>query len=229
MNFAIGPYCPWPRDVWDDTCIHPPGSAGIIAELRNERGRQAHANMSPHAHSDVGSFPVNSRVQSDGVLQAGRSDTDRQGLSLHAPAMGKFLAEMAGKDGCWEWPKFCDKNGYGRTKLNGKTTVATRVAWQLTRAPIPVGLFVLHECDNPPCCRPSHLFLGTQKDNCQDAKSKDRHSRGTRNGIAKLSDDAVRDIRTSKLTQWELARKYGVWQAAIWQVIHRKRWQHVQD
>ena len=132
-------------------------------------------------------------------------------------------------DGCWEWPKFCDKNGYGRTKLNGKTTVATRVAWQLTRAPIPVGLFVLHECDNPPCCRPSHLFLGTQKDNCQDAKSKDRHSRGTRNGIAKLSDDAVRDIRTSKLTQWELARKYGVWQAAIWQVIHRKRWQHVLD
>jgi hypothetical protein len=149
-------------------------------------------------------------------------------MTLHAPAMVNFLASMQGREGCWEWPKYCNADGYGLTKLDGKTTVATRVAYALTYAP-PGRLFVLHHCDNPPCVRPDHLFLGTQKDNCHDAKSKDRHSRGERNGIAKLNDDAVRDIRTSTLTQWELARKYGVWQAAIWQVKHRKRWQHVQD
>lgn len=147
-------------------------------------------------------------------------------MNLHLAA---FVERNKNNSGCWMWPGHTDKDGYGRTKFNGKTTVAHRAVYRFVCGEIPPGKYLCHKCDNPPCCRPDHLFVGTQKENCADAKAKDRHSRGERNGISKLTDDAVRDIRTSKLTQWELARKYGVWQAAIWQVIHRKRWTHVSD
>lgn len=150
---------------------------------------------------------------------------------LHAPGMINFLAEMRGVDGCWEWPKYRNADGYGLTKLNGKTTVATRVAFRLAVAEIPDGMNVCHRCDNPACCRPDHLFLGTQKQNCADAKSKDRHTRGERQGNAKLTDDDVRFIRANArvLKQTEMAKLFGIRQSSIWFVINRKQWSHVPD
>jgi predicted HTH domain antitoxin len=56
---------------------------------------------------------------------------------------------------------------------------AHKVAWILTNGPIPNGLMVCHKCDNPPCCNPNHLFLGTQTENMQDALAKGRHGHGT--------------------------------------------------
>jgi hypothetical protein len=50
-----------------------------------------------------------------------------------------------------------------------------RAAWKLTHGPIPDGLQVLHRCDNPPCCNPAHLFLGTQQDNIADMHKKGRY------------------------------------------------------
>jgi|SRR6516164_8689393 hypothetical protein len=128
---------------------------------------------------------------------------------------------------CWPLPGGRDKDGYCRVKHAGKTYSAHRVAYELFHGPIPAGLSVLHACDNPACCNPHHLFVGTQRDNYQDAKHKDRHSRGERNGWAKLTDDDVRAIRASSETQWTLARRYGVWQGTIWQIIHHKHWTHV--
>lgn len=143
--------------------------------------------------------------------------------------LAEFVKSNANNAGCWEWPGFRDKNGYGRANFNGKTTVAHRAVYQLTGGVIPEGMNLCHRCDNPPCCRPDHMFIGTQKDNCQDAKAKARHSHGERNGSAKLSEEAVREIRSSGLTQWGLADKFGVTQSAIWAVIHRRAWAHVQD
>ena len=148
---------------------------------------------------------------------------------MHAPGMRDFLHQMEGHEGCWPWPKYCNKDGYGLTKLDGKTSIATRVAYLLEVGPIGTGMNVCHRCDNPRCVNPAHLFLGTQKDNCQDAKSKDRHSRGERNGVAKLNEDAVRSIRRSRRTQVELGQIYGVRQTVISNVILRKSWSHVQD
>lgn len=50
-----------------------------------------------------------------------------------------------------------------------------RVAWEVTNGPIPKGISVCHRCDNPPCCNPQHLFLGTQSDNNLDMVEKLRH------------------------------------------------------
>jgi hypothetical protein len=75
---------------------------------------------------------------------------------------------------CWPWkgPRF--RVGYGAFSWNGRRHVASRIAWTLSNGTIPSGLFVCHHCDNPPCCNPAHLFLGTNRDNIADMDRKGR-------------------------------------------------------
>ena len=80
-------------------------------------------------------------------------------------------------DGCWLWTGAIDHKGYGRIGMGAPSRFvmrAHRATWELTFGPIPEGLCVLHKCDNPPCVRPSHLFLGTISDNSQDMAAKGR-------------------------------------------------------
>jgi hypothetical protein len=108
--------------------------------------------------------------------------------------------------------------------------LAYRVAWELTRGPIPTGMYVCHHCDVPLCVNPDHLFVGTHADNTADMMTKNRQAKGVRQGSAKLTDDAVREIRACWLTmasQPELAREFGVTQAVIWAIVNRRTWRHV--
>lgn len=86
----------------------------------------------------------------------------------------KFWAKVdeRGKEECWPWQGTCDTKGYGRA---GKSERAHRVAFMLARGPIPTGMLIRHRCDNPPCCNPFHLELGTKADNAQDAVERRRH------------------------------------------------------
>lgn len=83
---------------------------------------------------------------------------------------------------CWVWMAsvFEDRNGYGKFQAGeGRATAeavyAHRYAWELTWGTVPDGLWVLHHCDNPPCVRLDHLFLGTAADNVADMMAKGRH------------------------------------------------------
>lgn len=101
------------------------------------------------------------------------------GVNMHtaAPMPFRFWDKVLVGDGCWEWQAGTQKhNGYGSFSMNGRDVKAHRVSWLLWYGEIPKGLRVLHRCDNPPCIRPDHLFLGTQKDNVLDAVAKGRHS-----------------------------------------------------
>lgn len=80
--------------------------------------------------------------------------------------------------GCHEWTGATDRNGYGRITVKGKTVQTHVLAWTLVNGPVPAGLNVLHHCDNPPCCRPSCLFLGTLADNSADMVTKGRSTKG---------------------------------------------------
>lgn len=87
---------------------------------------------------------------------------------------GRFWSNVRRSDGCWEWTGSKRGNGYGCLAVGGRQVGAHRVAWETQNGPIPEGLFVLHKCDNPPCVRPDHLFLGTAKDNAMDMARKGR-------------------------------------------------------
>lgn len=79
--------------------------------------------------------------------------------------------------GCWEYTGALDSKGYGAIGTGGRgvSDRTHRVSWRLHRGPIPPGMFVCHSCDNPPCCNPDHLFLGTIQDNNADREQKGRN------------------------------------------------------
>jgi hypothetical protein len=144
--------------------------------------------------------------------------------------MDKWTDKSKDPNGCWIWTGNARK-GYGLLSLNGgtATVLVHRLAWTLENGPIPEGLFVCHHCDNARCWRVSHLFLGTAKDNNQDASRKGRNCRGERRSNAKLTDDAVRAIRTSTESAAALSIRYGVTDERIRLVRLRRLWHHVPD
>jgi len=130
---------------------------------------------------------------------------------------------------CWEWTKSCVPNGYGCISYLGKKRHVHRFAWESLNGPIPSGLQVCHKCDNPPCFRPDHLFLGTAADNIRDAILKGRF---TLHFVKrKLTPENVEEIRKSFAmgaeTQHQLGRRFGVSQENIWHIVHRNTWKHV--
>ncbi len=154
-------------------------------------------------------------------------------VGLVAPRLSReqqFWAKVSPEPntGCWLWTGSYARGGYGQFG-NGKR--AHRVAWEYARGSIPLGLFVCHRCDNPTCCNPEHLFLGTHLDNEQDKDAKDRRPRGAETVLAKLTDEEVLSIRreyaSSRIRQRDLARKYGVGQASIHYIVTGKHWAHL--
>lgn len=149
----------------------------------------------------------------------------------------RFDSHVIRGPNCWIWSGSTSIGGYGSFGWPGKTWKdwksrrAHRVSYEFYVGPIPPGLDVLHKCDNPPCVRPSHLFLGTDFDNQQDALKKGRRAdaKGIKNGNRKLTEEDVKDIRNFHplVSERKLASYYGVKKAAIHKIVHRTRWSHV--
>lgn len=139
-----------------------------------------------------------------------------------------FLGGVSVSEGCWLWTGGKDPKGYGRTL---RFHLAHRVSWELFVGPIPKGLCVLHECDNPPCVRPDHLFLGTNLDNVKDMVAKGRQARGEANGRAKLTDAAVILARAKYgaggLVFEELAAELNVSESCVRMACRGDRWSHL--
>lgn len=164
---------------------------------------------------------------------------------MQAPPLKRFWSKVSisgGPQSCWEWKAAKDKDGYGVTSFNKKWIGAHRLAWILAKGEIPDGLCVCHHCDNPSCVNPSHLFLGTVKDNTQDMIRKGRSCvwtrpecvvRGSVHSSAKLTEDDVREMRRkyamNESNQTELSREYGVSSGRVSEIITLKSWTHVQQ
>ena len=132
---------------------------------------------------------------------------------------------------CWLWTGTLDKDGYGviQDANRGHQFRAHRLAYELAHGPTPNGVCVLHRCDTPACCNPSHLWLGTQTDNGRDKVTKKRHPFGERHGRAKITDKDVRTIRASypAMSQTAIAAAYGLHQTTVSDIIHGILWPHV--
>jgi hypothetical protein len=134
---------------------------------------------------------------------------------------------VPGPGGCTLWVGMVSRFGYGRMKIDGRRIGAHRVAWELANGPIPDGLFVCHKCDVRRCVNPDHLFLGTQADNMADRNSKGRQVRGEKMHWAKLTPDAIEEIRTGGRDAIALATKFGISRNHIYNIRNRRSWRHV--
>jgi hypothetical protein len=160
-----------------------------------------------------------------------------------------------GPDGCWLWIGATAGRGYGVIGYQHRMLYTHRAAYMLTYGPIPNGLAVCHRCDvNYPvgdvtycrCCRPDHLFLGTNLENQQDMLAKGRGPVGDRNGArkhpdrmqrgeqrwcAKLTDEQVLAIRAEyipyRVSYPVLAKKYGVSPLSVYYIVKRITWKHL--
>lgn len=121
----------------------------------------------------------------------------------------------AGADDCWEWNAGRDWDGYGIFSLNGGKIKAHRMSWQLVHdSSVLPWVIVRHRCDNPPCCNPAHLVLGTHLDNTADKMAKGRQARGVTHGSRTKPGCAARGDRNGARTKPErLARgkQNGSW------------------
>lgn len=147
----------------------------------------------------------------------------------------RFLSRvMQTSDGqCWEWRGSKNARGYGLLNLTTtdgttKAVRAHRVSYWLYLAPIPDGKIVCHHCDNPGCCNPHHLFLGTDADNVRDRENK------LRGGTAKISPKTAMEIYKAKgkgrpasqiATAYRLNKStvLQIWRKEIWKRIHTNK------
>jgi hypothetical protein len=141
----------------------------------------------------------------------------------------QFWNHVQKTDGCWLWTGAINGRGYGTFSANQRVQNASRVSWLLRHGTIPKDASVCHTCDVPTCVNPDHLFIGTHKDNMQDAAIKGRF--GSRAGMAnahsKLTDDDVRQIRASAKRHTEIASEFGICIASVSFIRTRKTWKHI--
>lgn len=178
-------------------------------------------------------------------------------MSRYAPMPARFWDKvnkapgLGPKGECWLWTASTVR-GYGNFGLTPSRWVRShRLSWELAHGPIPGGLCVLHECDTPACVNPNHLFLGTRKDNAQDAIQKgrwysgDRHwtrlhperplnvvfpehrNRGQHNGQAILKPETVRAIRAASGPRKTIAEMFGVSKSTVYAIKGGHRWGHL--
>ena len=136
--------------------------------------------------------------------------------------------------GCLLWMGGLDHAGYGKLKVNGKSMKAHRFAWIKANGEIPKGkgyhgTCVLHRCDNPLCCNPSHLFLGTMSDNNLDRTKKGRTVSGVKHHNTHLTEKDVITIRADQRIQSEIAKDYKISQPQVSKIKQKKIWKHIKE
>ena len=141
--------------------------------------------------------------------------------------------DVRGGNECWEWRGARMPWGYGRLRVgNKKCDYAHRVSYRLAFGGIPLGMFVCHRCDNPPCVNPQHLFVGTNLENRRDSVVKRRNRspfplRGEANHAAKLTVAQVLEIRAAPGRPADIAARYGINWRTVSRIRRREYWSHV--
>lgn len=139
----------------------------------------------------------------------------------------RFWAKVLKTDGCWFWTGTV-AGGYGQfSAADGSRVTAHRFSWELQNGAIPEGLLACHDCDNPLCVRPTHIFLGDTSANMRDMSAKGRHPKQNSRYWAKLTPAQAVDIFQSTSSLTVLSQRHGVSTSAIASIKSGRRWAHV--
>jgi len=179
-----------------------------------------------------------------------RTENERE-LSLMVRVWAKILPV---ESGCWEWQGSTDISGYARISYKNQPELVSRILLsKIVKKELTRLEYACHKCDNPRCCNPAHLFLGTPKDNTDDMMKKRRHIcfinpnkmrevglrmkkflprfEGESHPQAKLTEKEVLEIRTMyvprKVTLKSIARIYKIDYTTVSDIIRRKIWTHI--
>lgn len=143
----------------------------------------------------------------------------------------RFHERVASPDenGCMLWTHSTDSKGYGRLWYEGGRIGAHRLAWEIHHGiPVPEGMQVNHHCDNPLCCNPAHLYVGSQADNMQDMADRDRSLKGEKHPNTNLTARQVAMIRyryaEGGISHQQLADAYHIGRSTVGQLIRGDRW-----
>jgi hypothetical protein len=141
------------------------------------------------------------------------------------------LVDVKTENECWPWLGHVNQWGYGRYRYNDFTWMAHRLSYEINTGENTKGFIAMHTCDNPRCCNPKHLVLGTHADNQHDKYHKDRQARGENNGSSLLTNEQVLEARSrykpKVVTYKMLAEDYGVCQDTMQKAIRRIYWKHL--
>lgn len=144
--------------------------------------------------------------------------------------------EKGGSEDCWLWTANKNNKGYGMFSVSsvvGKK-LAHRLAYADAKGKIPKGGLILHSCDNPACVNPSHLRIGSHRENVADMDIRGRRCNHTLHGAqlanAKLTDEAVIAIRQAYIagcTVEAIAADFGISTLSVHDITGGRSWPHV--
>lgn len=141
--------------------------------------------------------------------------------------VARFWSKIqVGRDAdCWPWK---GQEGYGRCKIDGRLYSPHRLAYELVNGPIPEGsgyhgTVVRHRCDNPACCNPAHLQIGTQSENMLDMVARGRVDFSKDCG-RKLTPEQAAKIRSDPRSGRVIAAEYGIGKSQVQRIKSGERW-----
>jgi hypothetical protein len=133
-------------------------------------------------------------------------------------------------DECWEWEGTVKSTGYGHFKTNNQMIIATRYMMGQIQGKEIDGFYILHECHNPICVNPNHLYLGNQKENMEDRYEDKPNSSvvGSENGRSKINEETANEIRNryreEDVTYYDLEKDYPISHTTIGKIVRNEKW-----
>jgi hypothetical protein len=132
---------------------------------------------------------------------------------------------------CWEWTGGHITKGYGMFFVGFNNKGAHVVSYEIHFGTVPSGMYVCHNCDNPGCVNPSHLFIGTADDNNKDKVKKGRQAVGTKTKSSKITERDVMAIRemysSGDFTQQAISDKFKIKRRQVSHIVRREHWRHI--
>jgi len=132
------------------------------------------------------------------------------------------------ESGCWIWDGQKNHKGYGFIDVNGKQWMTHRYSYHINNGAIAKGLHVCHKCDTPSCINPSHLFLGTHRDNMRDMVEKGRNFTPINRKLSVDDVLAIRAARENGSSYGQIVKDFGLKSPGhVRKIVMREIWNHV--